>query len=228
VFPYAYFEAILSRQSNHEWDFYGLCGCPLSLVKIVMQLARLSAEKRKTTSMRYVSLDTAVIAQLEQSLENWSHPLIPEFRSEECMQLDQDSMHCSEAWRNGLLIYMYRVFKWQPGSSIPMNILYRARAVLDHVLACRDESMVSRQALLPLFFAGCELRDRSSRKTILHFCAVWNGRTKYNLFSSTIPLLEEVWAEQEIKGFENVWWGDIVDKKHASDSYPLQMRLCFG
>ncbi|KAH8597090.1 fungal-specific transcription factor domain-containing protein [Bisporella sp. PMI_857] len=229
VFPYAYFDAVLSKQDSHEWDFYGLCGCPLSLVKIVMQLARISAEKRKSSSMRYVAFDTAVISELEQSLESWRHSPTTEFRGEECMQKDQDRMHCSEAWRNGLLVYIYRVFHWEPGSNIPMRILYRARAILDHVLACRDESMVSRQALLPLFFAGCELRDRSSRKTILKFCSVWNERTRYRVFSSAIPLLKDVWAEQETKGFENVWWGQIVDKKHSSQScYPLQMRLCFG
>ncbi|KAK9361523.1 fungal-specific transcription factor domain-containing protein [Lipomyces starkeyi] len=230
VFPYAYFEAVLSNHNGREWDFFGLCGCPPSLVKIVMQLARLSAEKRKSSSMRYVTFDTTVISEIEQSLESWHH-ISPAtaFQGEECMQQDQDSMHCSEAWRNGLLLYIYRVFQWEPGSSIPMHILYRARVIVDHVVAGRDESMVSRQALLPLFFAGCELRDRSLRKKIVKFCSVWNERTRYHMFSSTIPLLEEVWAEQETKGFENVWWGQVVDKQHKSESrYPLQMRICFG
>lgn len=230
VFPYSYFEAVLSNHNDQEWGFFGLCGCPPSLVKIVMQLARLSAEKRKSSSMRYVTLDTTVISEIEQLLESWHHVSpVTAFQGEECMQQDQDSMHCSEAWRNGLLLYIYRVFQWEPRSSIPMRILYRARVIVDHVFACRDESMVARQALLPLFFAGCELRDRSSRKKIVELCSVWNERTRYHMFSSTIPLLEEVWAEQETKGFENVWWGQVVDKQHTSKSrYPLQMRLCFG
>lgn len=193
-----------------------------------MKLARISAEKRKSSSMRYVTVNTAVISELEQSLESWRHPPNTELRSEECMQKDQDSMHCSEAWRGGLLLYIYRVFHWEPGSNVPMSILYLARTILDHVLACREGSMVSRQALLPLLFAGCELRDRSSRKTILGFCAGWNKRTRYNVFGSAIPLLEEVWAEQEMKGFQNVWWGQIVDRLHAAETYPLQTQLCFG
>ncbi|KAF2184547.1 hypothetical protein K469DRAFT_780910 [Zopfia rhizophila CBS 207.26] len=230
VFPYAYFEAVLSNHNGREWDFFGLCGCPPSLVKIVMQLARLSAERRKSSSMRYVTFDTTVISEIEQSLESWHHVSpATAFRDEERMQRDRDSMHCPEAWRNGLLLYIYRVFQWEPGSSIPMRNFYRARIIVDHVVSCRDESMVARQALLPLFFAGCELRDRSSRKKIVEFCSVWNERTRYHRFSSTIPLLEEVWAEQETKGFENVWWGQVVDKQHTSESrYPLQMRLCFG
>jgi hypothetical protein len=230
VFPYAYFQAVLSNHDGRHWDFFGLCGCPPSLVVIVMQLARLSAEKRKSSSMQCVTFDTTVISEIKQLLTSWYH-ISPgtAFRDEECMQRDQDCMHCSEAWRNGLLLYIYRVFQWKPGSSIPMHILYRARVIMDHVFACRDESMVSRQALLPLFFAGCELRDRSARKKIVHFCSSWNERTRYHMFHSAIPLLEEVWAEQEIKGFENVWWGQVVDKQHSSEScYPLQMRVCFG
>ena len=230
MFPYAYCEAVLSNHDDREWDFFGLCGCPLSLVKIVMRLARLSPDKRKSTSMRYVTFDTTVISEIEQSLESWHHVSpATAFRGEECMQQDQDSMHCSEAWRNGLLLYIYRVFHWEPGHSIPMHILHRARIIVDHVFACRDESLVGRQALLPLFLAGCELRDRSSRKKILEFCSVWNERTRYHVFNSTIPLLEDVWAAQETKGFENMWWGQVVDELHSFEPcYPLQTRLCFG
>jgi hypothetical protein len=180
--------------------------------------------------MLHVTFDTTVISVLEHSLESWCH-LSPAtvFESEESMQEDQDRMHCSEAWRNGLLLYIYRVFRWKPGDSVPMRILYLARVIVDHVFACRDESMVARQALLPLFFAGCELRDRSTRKKIINCCSIWNERTKYHMFLSAIPLLEEVWAEGEAKGFENVWWGQVVDKQHKSEvCSPLQMRLCFG
>lgn len=100
---------------------------------------------------------------------------------------------------------------------------------MGHVVACRDEAMISRQALLPLFFVGCELRDPSARKKILKLCSVWNDRTRYHMFGTTIPLLQEVWAEQETKGFENVWWGLVIGKQRTSDSdSPLQMRLCFG
>ncbi|PWY66039.1 hypothetical protein BO94DRAFT_579770 [Aspergillus sclerotioniger CBS 115572] len=230
IFPYAYFEAAVSNQNDQEWDYFSLCGCPPSLVEIVMQLARLGAEKRKASSLRYVNFDTTVILELERSLESW-HYVSPEaaFQDEESLQQDLDSMHCSEAWRNGLLLYIHRMFQWEPGSSIPMHILCRARVVMDHVVACRDEGMMSRQALLPLFFAGCELRDLSSRRRILQLCSDWNERTRYYMFGTTIPLLKEVWAEQEAKGFENVWWGQIVDRQHSSDGHsPLQVRLCFG
>ncbi|KAJ5944052.1 fungal-specific transcription factor domain-containing protein [Penicillium verrucosum] len=230
VFPYAYVEAILSNPDDRKWNFFDLCGCPHSVVTLVMQVARLSAEKRQSSSMRYVTFDPTVITQIEQVLESWDHisPAALAFGSEEDIQQDQDCMHCSEAWRHGLLLYVYRVFRWRPGSLIPMRVVRWARVIVDHVVACRDESMIARQALLPLFFAGCEQRDPSVRQKIVQFCSVWNDRTRYQMFGSTIPLLEEVWAEQEAKGFENVWWGHVVDRKHSASCYPLQMRICFG
>jgi hypothetical protein len=229
VFPYAYFDVVLSNQHRREWDFFGLCGCPTSLAKIVMQLARLSAERQKSRSTLDFTSDNTALSEIEQSLESWCHiPAMTAFRDEGCMRQDQDVMHCSEAWRNGLLLYIFRVFQWEPGSSVPTHILYRARVIVDHVVSCRDVNMMSRQALLPLFFAGCELRDRSTQTEIVKFCSIWDERTRYHMFRGTIPLLEEVWAEQETKGFENVWWGQVVDKHHRSKAHPLKMRFCFG
>jgi hypothetical protein len=229
VFPYAYFDAVLLNQHKREWDFFGLCGCPTSLAKIVMQVARFSAERQKLSLTLDFAFDNTIISEIEQWLECWRHiPAATAFRDEDCMHQDQDIMHCSEAWRNGLLLYIFRVFQWEPGSSVPMRILYRARVIVDHVVSCRDANMMSRQALLPLFFAGCELRDRSTQSEIVKFCSIWDERTRYHMFRSTIPLLEEVWAEQDAKGFENVWWGQVVDKQHTSKAHPLKMRLCFG
>lgn len=49
------------------------------------------------------------------------------------------------------------------------------------------------------------------------------------MFNRTVPLLEEVWAEQESLGTENVSWAQVVDKQHAAESqYHLKVRLCFG
>ncbi|KAG0650638.1 hypothetical protein D0Z07_2512, partial [Hyphodiscus hymeniophilus] len=141
-------------------------------------------------------------------LENWTH-LSPQtaLLDEESMQQDQDTMHCSEAWRNGLLLYIYRMFWWEPGSKAPVQVGYRARSVLDHVFACRDDMNVSKQALLPLFLAGCELTNPSLRAKIIQYCSSWSSKTGYDMFNSAIPFLEEVWADQEVAGFNNVWWG---------------------
>jgi hypothetical protein len=229
VFPYEYFDAVLSNQNKREWSFFGLCGCPTSIVKIVMQVARLNAERRKLPLPQNFMFDNGAVSELEHSLKTWYHvPCATALRDEDSMHEDLDVMHCSEAWRNGILLYIFRVFQWEPGTSIPMHVIYRARAVVDHVVSCRDANMVSRQALLPLFFAGCELQDQSTRAEIVRLCNLWDERTRYHIFRGAIPLLEEVWAQQETNGSENVWWGQIVDRHHTFEAHPLKMRLCFG
>lgn len=238
AFPYEYFDAVLSNQHKREWDFFGLCGCPTSLVIIVMRVARLAAQHRRhapgsssssSPDDGMVLDESTMVAEIQQFLESWCHiPGPAAFRDEDGMHQDLDAMHCSEAWRNGLLLYIFRVFQWEPGSKIPMNILYRARAVVDHVVSCRDVNMISKQALLPLFFAGCELQDRSIKSKIINLCSIWNDRTRYHMFRDAIPLLEEVWLDQQTMGFENVWWGQVVDRRHAFQAHPLRMRLCFG
>jgi hypothetical protein len=195
-----------------------------------MQVARLSAERGNTTPTQRVASGTASISETEHMLESWNHvPAATAIRDEESMHEDQDIMHCAEAWRNGLHLYIYRVFRWKPGTCIPIRVLCHARAAVDHVLSCRNGNMVARQALLPLFFAGCELSDQSTRKKILELCSEWDNRTHYRMFGSAIPLLEAIWAEQESKGSENAWWGDVVDRQHVSSSgNSLQARICFG
>src|SRR4051812_19074131 len=120
MFPYEYFDAVLSNQHEQEWDFFGLCGCPTALVKIVMQIARLSSEKQSLSSTLGLASNNPTISQIQQSLESWCHiPSPTAFRDEESMHQDQDVMHCSEAWRNGLLLYIFRVFLWEPGTRVP-------------------------------------------------------------------------------------------------------------
>ncbi|KIV86490.1 hypothetical protein PV11_02101 [Exophiala sideris] len=230
IFPYEYFESVLACCDDQFWTFFGLCGCPQSLAVPLVQLAHLAAEKQKTASMRWVVFDGSLISEIEQSLEAWSHTRSDTaFDDEESMHQDMDCMHCSEAWRNGLLLYIYRVFRWKSGDTPPVRVVSRARAILDHACACRDDHFVARQALLPLFFAGSEMADFSAQNRIRALCSTWNERTRYHMFGGMIPLLEEVWTAQMAHGPQHVWWGQIVDDKAAAESRnSLQMRICFG
>lgn len=180
--------------------------------------------------MRYVKFDDSVISEIEKALESWQHVSSPtSLQDEASLHQDMDAMHCSEAWRNGLLLYLYRVFQWEPGHPVAIRAALRAQITADHVFACREDSLVAKQALLPLFFAGCELRDEPTREKILNYCAIWDDMTRYHMFNSTVPLLKEVWTVQARNGFDNAWWGQVVDRRHASESRDtLQLRICFG
>ncbi|OQU95643.1 Fungal specific transcription factor domain-containing protein [Cladophialophora immunda] len=230
IFPYEYFESVLACADDRFFTYFGLCGCPRSLVVPLVQLAHLAEEKQKSSSMRWVSFDDSLVLEIEQSLETWSHnPSDTAFDDEENVHKDMDQIHCSEAWRNGLLLYIYRVFRWKPGDRTPGRVIHRARTILDHACACRDDQFVARQALLPLFFAGCEMHDPDARNTIRELCSAWHDRTGYYMFGGMIPLLEEVWTAQATHGPEQVWWGQVVDEKSRKESQnSLQVRICFG
>lgn len=220
---------MLSDQDDREWDFFGLCGCPTAIVKIVMRIARLNTARRQSHAPRDSSSMSDAVSDIVRSLEAWCHvPAATSLRDEESMHEDRDVLHCSEMWRSGLLLYIFRVFQWEPGARVPIHITHRARMVVDHASACRDNNMLSRQALLPLFFAGCELRDKSTQAEIVRLCSIWDQRTKYHMFRGAIPMLEQVWAALEIEGLENVWWGQVIDRQHSSEVHPLKMRICFG
>lgn len=180
--------------------------------------------------MRWVVFDNSLLSEIEQTLKSWSHsPLDTAYDDEESMHQDIDCMHCSEAWRHGLLLYIYRVFRWKPADKAPRDLAARARTIIDHACSCRDGQFLARQALLPLFFAGCEVTDPFSRDKIKTLCSVWNERTRYHMFGAMIPLLENVWAAQEFNGPDYTWWGQIVDDKvSARSQHSLQVEVCFG
>lgn len=231
VFPYEYFEAVLASSDDRFWTYFGLCGCPQSLAVPAVQLAHLAAEKQKTASMRWVAFDSSLVSEIEQTLEAWSHtPSDTVLDDEESIHQDMERMHCSEAWRNGLLLYIYRVFWWKPADRLPGQVVARARTILDHACSCRDDQFLARQALLPLFFAGCEMADVSAQNRIKELCSLWNERTRYHMFGTMIPLLEQVWAARQTHGPEHVWWGQIVDKTISaqSSSHSPKMGICFG
>jgi hypothetical protein len=180
--------------------------------------------------MRWVVFDNTLISEIERSLQAWSHiPSDTAYDDEESMHQDMDRMHCSEAWRNGLLLYIYRVFWWKPADTTPGKLVARARTILDHACSCRDDQFLARQALLPLFFAGSEMADLSAQNRIKALCFSWNERTRYHMFGAMVPLLEDVWTAQRANGPEYVWWGQIVDRKVSANSrHSLQMGICFG
>jgi hypothetical protein len=230
VFPYEYFDSVLVCADDRLFTFFGLCGCPQSLAVLLLKLAHLAEEKRTSSTMRFVSFDSGVVAEIEQALEMWSHtPDGTAFDNEERVHQNMDQLHCSEAWRHGLLLYIYRVFQWAPGETPAGRVIQRARNILDHACSCIDDQFVARQALLPLFFAGCEMADPSARNTIIALCSNWHQRTGYYMFGGMIPLLEEVWTAQATQGPEKVWWAQVVDEKaRAASEDSLQVRICFG
>ncbi|CAG9938399.1 unnamed protein product, partial [Clonostachys rosea f. rosea IK726] len=82
---------------------------------------------RSMSSPPYSEHDEAVITDVEKALEDWAHtPAVNGSWDEEGVHRDLDAMHCSEAWRNGILLYIFRVFRWKPGDSVPFHVFSAA------------------------------------------------------------------------------------------------------
>jgi hypothetical protein len=231
LLPYSYFEALLALEDDRYWSFFDLVGCPRELIVPLMQVASLAEENEKASSMRWTKFDLTLVDEIQASIINWKSPTldIDSDVSEEQMQQQRDRWNCTEAWRYGLLIYITRVFRWKRNTSPPSKLAIYARLILEHVNSCRHTALIQKQAFLPLFFAGCETKDRFSQQNIREYCQYWGKACGYNLFSSASALLEDVWMEQD--GSSEAWWGSVIDKKQQPYQFHVDvaaMQFCFG
>jgi hypothetical protein len=218
-------------EDNRYWSFFDLIGCPRELILPLMQLASLAEENEKARLMRWTRFDMTLVDEIQASITGWENPgvEISDDALEEQMHQERDRWHCIEVWRYGLLIYIARVFRWNRNTNPPQILAFYARIVLDHVHSCRQIAVVQKGALLPLFLAGCETKEKLLRQSIQDYCRHWSKICGYNLFSSAASLLEDVWMEQD--GFRGVeaWWGSVIDKKQPTNqSNVTSMQFCFG
>ena len=231
VLPYTYFETVLSHENNDgdKWTFFDLNGCPRELIVPMMQLANLAVENEPTSEQRSLTAFalTDLVEEIEASLKDWKYKSSLESDADddaEAMQADRDHYHCCEAWRYALLIYVQRVFRWQRGTKPPARLTYLARVTIDHLRSCRPSSQVQKQALLPAWLAGAETMDLTARQHLRDYCTWWYSMHGYQMFSTVSSLLEELWAQQDVRWWDDdLWWGEIVDEKHSSGK-----TFCFG
>lgn len=232
--PRRYFDHLYTTEKNADWSFYGLTGCPGSLVKILIDLAELAEQKELSLSMRWLHLDAAPVRAIEAALRTWTNPYAeddgesspePECASDDITATAEeeihdrcDRFHVSEAWRFALLTFVYRILHWDRRSPPPKALKRTARAALDHVRCCRQTSQTQKQALLPVFLAGSEIQDEETRKSATSYCQWWTIRSRYNMFATVTILLEQIWSDQDSKG-RSVWWGSILDKLSGCSTY---------
>ncbi|KAF5858061.1 hypothetical protein ETB97_004904 [Aspergillus alliaceus] len=219
VFPYSYFNELLSLEEESLWTFFDMTGCPRGLLVALVQLAHMAAERERVLDMRFACFNLKLVDDIEDSIYNWSpssHEEPLDWKDEEEMHLEQDRIHCFEAWRFALLLYIQRVFRWNRKTAPWGRIKFLARKVVDHIQSCRLSSFVSKQVLMPVFLAGAELQNQDCRDTMLRYCHEWHKKSGYKPFGDTRSLLEEIWKEQEESDSQLVWWGSVIDAKHKN------------
>lgn len=217
IIPSRYFTALCTYSEQDPWTFFDLVGCPLPLVGCLIELSDLVAEYEKTRDMRWSKFDPSRVVATQQFLQGWSDQrfadIEDEDEDEEAMEHKRDCYHCTEAWRNALLIYILRIFKNEDLPRSPHAMSYRSRVTLDHVRCCRKTTNVQKQLLFPVFLAACEVSSPDARVWAKEYCTWWNDKSAYGMFSSVVSLIETIWARQLIEGKDNMWWGQVIDDK---------------
>ena len=190
----------------------------------MVRLGSYAREFELAATMVCVKFDVDPVLEVETAIREWKDETygdvyelcsakgLPEGYSWASMMHHEDLHHCAEAWRYALLLYINRVFKWERDMPPSPSLPFLARKALNHVMSCRRDSMVQKQLLLPVFLAGCETTDEHLRQEAKQYCTWWSNRTRYDMFSTTIELLEEVWSSDS----ETAWWGSLIDEKSRS------------
>jgi hypothetical protein len=230
VIPSGYFTALRETSKQDAWTFFDLAGCPADLVSCLVELSDIAAEFEVAKKMRWTKFDPTRVNEIEQFLRDWSDDgfVITDEEDQETMQYKRDCHHCTEAWRNGLIIYVVRVFKSDEVGRHPHQLSYLSRITLDHVRCCRKTSNIQKQLLLPVFLASCETTNPIDREFAKEYCESWNDRSAYGMFSSTASLIDSVWERQSSTEDQGAWWGQILDEELSKGNEPGSIQCLLG
>lgn len=244
-----YYEHLIAQESQDQWSFYDLTGCPGGLIIHLLELADLAKQKEISATSKWLTLDMTPVFQVEAAVKSWQNPFArkseddaprtgdsgpamrdsanEEIQSEESINSQQDQYHVVEAWRFAILVYVQRVFTWARGDRPPVLLHVYARRVLDHVRCCRRTSQTQKQALLPIFLAGSETKDGELREFASGYCKWWTTRSRYNMFNTAATVLEEIWDANN-NGRTCAWWGSIIDQSSGLSGGKLESQYLFG
>ena len=88
----------------------------------------------------------------------------------------------------------------------PFTTMRPVCKIMDYVRCCRKRSLVQKQLLLPMFLAGSEVAEHEMRLFVREYCEWWKEQSRYNMFSSVLTLLEQIWQENDSAPYME-WWG---------------------
>ena len=231
VFDDAYLDAIFARGADDFELFFDISGCPAVFAKFMAKMARTAAKFEATQRVVWFQFDNSPVEEMDRCLKSWSNPYgrtCQDIESQEDPQVIRDYFHCVEAWRHALLIYILQVFRRDQGRDNSTSTAYLARLVLDHARCIRRSSVTQKQVLLPIFLAGSEVLDMSSRKEIIEYCSFWADANGYYMFQNVADLLESVWKDRTKHAGHQYWWGMTADKYTQITSGSMTIQFLLG
>ncbi len=63
-----------------------------------------------------------------------------------------------------------------------------------------------------------------ARQSVRDYCRRWYEEFGYQMYSTVVEILEEVWIVRDVGG-EEVWWGNVIDRRQDGDG---NLNFCFG
>jgi hypothetical protein len=227
VFPIKYVTPTLKRSETDGWSTFDLNGIPETLFIAMIKLNQLHGI---SNSHAYLTL----LDEAEDMVKGWKNDDETLGTTHTTSTTDAtDRYHLAEAWRFGILLYASRVFPQEDGA---LNTLSLANITLNHIRCVNSETTIRKQVFLPLFLAGSEVADDSSRDFCRDYCWFFCGRRGYKdfenscgygMFANAGELLEEIWAERYAIGDMGLWWGAVVDR-NTTDLNGLESQFLFG
>lgn len=69
-----YYEYLVVRESEDEWSFYDLTGCPGSLILHLLELADLAKQNEIAAMAKWLTMDMTPIHEVEAAIKSWQNP----------------------------------------------------------------------------------------------------------------------------------------------------------
>ncbi|KAK4893763.1 hypothetical protein LTR27_008011 [Elasticomyces elasticus] len=218
--PISYIEILRDYDGVDGWTFFALNGCPIELVFHMARLAKLASIYEQVINLEHTTFQNEAVASIVDTVRLWNNPEDPTLEEIGANWSNVASrrhrFHCIEAWRNGILLYCYRVFN-RPADAAHLRVItHLAHLVLDHIRCIPRTEIVQKQVLLPLFLAAAEAEHETTRDFARTYCAYWSKTARYHMFATVSMLLEQIWADWDASTRSEYWWGVKIQPARTS------------
>lgn len=234
LFPIKYLDTLLSYDHNDGWTFFDLNGCPGLFVLAMARLAKLASIYEKVSALEWTSFNMLPVDSIIEDVKNWKNTdeiCSMDVDELEDMDAKRDRFHCIEAWRHAVVLYALRVFTRKQDHRSLQSINHIKRVILDHIRCIKEDMIIQKQILIPLFLAAAETGDAKDRAFVQQYCKHWSSKSRYSMFENTEVIIKCVWADWHAATRDTYWWGVKVRsgsplKSRRED--PMATRLLLG
>jgi len=165
-------------------------------------LAKLSSTYEKVTSLNceWTTFNLLPVELLTDELKTWKNEddcSFQDLESHEDPDIKRDRYHCSEAWRQAIMLYAMRVFSKKQDQGGLQSIKFLSRLIIDHVRCIKQDALIQKQALIPICLAAVESGDEADRAFARQYNYNWSLRSRYHMFETAQTILEKIWAGWE-------------------------------